>query len=241
MTLLLEAVRLLERSESVRNTIRDRFRYLMVDEYQDTNRPQHELMLLVAEPAKNVCVVGDEDQSIYSWRGADIGNILGFERDFPNAKVIRLEQNYRSTRQILGAAGAVVAHNEQRKGKRLWTDRLEGEPVLLYRARSGFAEARYVADSVRQLLYADSEMQIGVLYRTNAQSRLIEDALRRQHVDYVLLGSVAFYQRKEVKDLLAYIRVGLSSEDSVSLTRIINVPAPQYRQEHVGATEQPCE
>ena len=223
--LLLEAVRLLETSESVRNAVRERYRYVMVDEYQDTNRPQYELMLLLAEPLCNVCVVGDEDQSIYSWRGADIGNILGFESDFPTAKVIRLEQNYRSTRPILDASGAVVAHNKQRKGKRLWTDRREGNPITLYRAKSGGDEAHYVARSVRQLLDADSDMQVGILYRTNAQSRLIEDALRRERVDYVLVGGVAFYQRKEVKDLIAYIRIAFSPDDSVSLARIINVPA----------------
>ena len=223
--LLLEAVRLLDRSESVRDTIRQRYRYLMVDEYQDTNRPQYELMLLLAEPLRNVCVVGDEDQSIYSWRGADIGNILGFERDFPTARVIRLEQNYRSTRPILDSAGAVVAHNKQRKGKRLWTERREGDPIMLYRASSGADEAHYVARSARELLDADSDMQVGVLYRTNAQSRLIEDALRRQDVEYVLVGGVAFYQRKEVRDLLAYVRIALSPDDSVSLGRIINVPA----------------
>ncbi len=223
--LLLEAVRLLDRSESVRDTIRQRYRYLMVDEYQDTNRPQYELMLLLAEPLRNVCVVGDEDQSIYSWRGADIGNILGFERDFPTARVIRLEQNYRSTRPILDAAGAVVAHNKQRKGKRLWTERREGDPIMLYRASSGADEAHYVARWARELLDADSDMQVGVLYRTNAQSRLIEDALRRQDVDYVLVGGLAFYQRKEVKDLLAYVRIALSPDDSVSLGRILNVPA----------------
>ena len=223
--LLLEAVRLLEKSDSVRSTVRERYRYLMVDEYQDTNRPQYELMLLLAEPLCNVCVVGDEDQSIYSWRGADIGNILGFESDFPNAKVIRLEQNYRSTRPILDASGAVVAHNTQRKGKRLWTDHRDGNPITLYRARSGADEAHYVARSVRQLLDVDSDMQVGVLYRTNAQSRLIEDALRRENVSYVLVGGVAFYQRKEVKDLLAYVRIALSPADSVSLARIINVPA----------------
>ena len=223
--LLLEAVRLLETSDSVRIAVRERYRYLMVDEYQDTNRPQYELMLLLAEPLRNVCVVGDEDQSIYSWRGADIGNILGFESDFPAAKVIRLEQNYRSTRPILDASGAVVAHNKQRKGKRLWTDRSQGDPITLYRASSGGDEAHYVARSVRRLLDADSDMQVGVLYRTNAQSRLIEDALRRERVDYVLVGGVAFYQRKEVKDLLAYIRIAFSPDDSVSLARIINVPA----------------
>ena len=223
--LLLEAVRLLDRSASVRDTLRQRYRYLMVDEYQDTNRPQYELMLLLAEPLRNVCVVGDEDQSIYSWRGADIGNILGFERDFPTTKVVRLEQNYRSTQPIVDAAGAVVAHNKQRKGKRLWTDRSEGDPIMLYRARSGADEASYVARSVRNILDADFDMQVGVLYRTNAQSRLIEDALRREDVGYVLVGGLAFYQRKEVRDLLAYIRVALSPEDSVSLARIINVPA----------------
>ena len=232
--LLLEAVRLLERSEAVRNTVRERYRYLMVDEYQDTNRPQYDLMLLLAGPDCNVCVVGDEDQSIYSWRGADIGNILGFERDFPSARVIRLEQNYRSTRPILDAAGAVIAHNEQRKGKRLWTDRLEGDPIVLHRATSGAAEARYVAGSVRELLDVDSGTQVGVLYRTNAQSRLIEDALRRERVGYVVVGSVAFYQRKEVKDVLAYVRAALSPEDSVSLARIINVPARSIGKSTLG-------
>lgn len=223
--LLLEAVRLLEGSESVRSAFRERYRYLMVDEYQDTNRPQYDLMLLLAGPNCNVCVVGDEDQSIYSWRGADIGNILGFERDFPSARVIRLEQNYRSTRPILDAAAAVVAHNKQRKGKHLWTDRLDGDPILFFRATSAAAEARYVAGSVRELFDDDPGTQVGVLYRTNAQSRLIEDALRRESVGYVLVGSVAFYQRKEVKDVLAYVRVAFSPEDSVSLARIINRPA----------------
>ena len=223
--LLLEGVRLLEESQAARDAIRERYRYLMVDEYQDTNRLQYRLMLLLAEPRRNVCVVGDEDQSIYSWRGADIGNILGFESDFPTAKVVRLERNYRSTKPILDAAGAVIARNEERKGKQLWTDRRDGGPVQLYRAASGRDEAGYVARSVRELLEADLRMQVGVLYRTNAQSRLIEDALRRQGVDYLLVGSVAFYQRKEVKDLLAYLRVALSPADSIGLARIINVPA----------------
>ncbi|MCY4187802.1 MAG: UvrD-helicase domain-containing protein, partial [Bryobacterales bacterium] len=182
--LLLEGVRLLEESDAARDAIRERYRYLMVDEYQDTNRLQYRLMLLLAEPLRNVCVVGDEDQSIYSWRGADIGNILGFESDFPTAKVVRLEQNYRSTKPILDAAGAVIARNKERKGKQLWTDRRDGGPVQIYRAASGRDEAGYVARSVRELLEADLRMQVGVLYRTNAQSRLIEDALRRQGVDY---------------------------------------------------------
>ena len=237
--LLLEAVRLLETSESVRNAVRERYRYVMVDEYQDTNRPQYELMLLLAEPLCNVCVVGDEDQSIYSWRGADIGNILGFESDFPTAKVIRLEQNYRSTRPILGrvrCSGRAPTNRERESG----SGRIaaEGNPITLYGAKSGGDEAHYVARSVRQLLYADSDMQVGILYRTNAQSRLIEDALRRERVDYVLVGGVAFYQRKEVKDLIAYIRIAFSPDDSVSLGNwIINVPRARYRQEYAGAAE----
>ncbi len=223
--LLLEAVELLKSSADIRKSVRERHRYLLVDEYQDTNRPQYELMRLLAEPRRNVCAVGDEDQAIYSWRGADIGNILGFELDFPATKVVRLEQNYRSTRSILDAASAVVEHNVHRKGKRLWSAGPAGDLPVLYCARDAHAEARYVARATGQILDRDPEMRVGVLYRTNAQSRLIEEAFRREGRDYIVVGGVAFYQRAEIKDLLAYLKAALSPNDAVSLLRIINVPA----------------
>ena len=223
--LLLECVRLLRHSDETQQRLRERYQYLLVDEYQDTNRPQYELMQLLTGEDQNVCVVGDEDQSIYSWRGADIRNILDFERDYPRAVVIRLEQNYRSTKRILAAAGAVVANNIDRKGKTLWTDSDLGEPVALYHARNGDEEAGFVADYIDRYLTEHPEKQAAVLYRTNAQSRQIEEALRRRGRDYLVLGGVSFYQRAEVKDLLAYLKLAASPADSVSLTRIINTPA----------------
>ena len=223
--LLLECVRLLRHSEETRHRLSGRYQYLLVDEYQDTNRPQYELMQLLTGEGQNVCVVGDEDQSIYSWRGADIRNILDFEREYPGATVIRLEQNYRSTKHILAAAGAVVANNIDRKGKTLWTDSDHGDPVALYHARDGDDEAGFVADYIDRYLTDHPEKQAAVLYRTNSQSRQIEEALRRWGRDYLVLGGVSFYQRAEVKDLLAYLKLAASAADSVSFTRIINTPA----------------
>ncbi len=223
--LLLEAVRLLETFDEVRESLQARYRYLLVDEFQDTNRPQYEIVRLLAGTRRNVCVVGDEDQAIYSWRGADIGNILGFESDFPSARVIRFEQNYRSTRSILRVATAVVEHNKQRKGKRLWTDGPEGSPPVVFRVSDGHAEARCVAREIGRRLDEDPELRVGVLYRTNAQSRLFEEALHHEGRDFLLVGGVAFYQRAEVKDLLAYLRAAVSPDDAVSLRRIVNVPA----------------
>ncbi len=223
--LLLEAACLLESFDDIREALQARYRYLLVDEFQDTNRPQYEIMRLLSGRRPNVCVVGDEDQAIYSWRGADIGNILGFELDFPSAQVIRLEQNYRSTRSILKAATAVVERNKKRKGKRLWTDGPEGDRPVVFRASDGYAEARYVTREIGRLLDEDPEMRVGVLYRTNAQSRLFEEVLRQEGRDFLLVGGVAFYQRAEVKDLLAYLRVAVSPDDAVSLRRIVNVPA----------------
>ena len=223
--LLLEAVRLLESFANIRETLQDRYRYLLVDEFQDTNRSQYEIVRLLAGTRRNVCVVGDDDQAIYSWRGADIGNILGFETDFPSSKVIRFEQNYRSTRSILRAAAAVVERNKQRKGKRLWTDGPEGGRPVVFRVSDGHAEARCVAREIGRLLDEDPEVRVGILYRTNAQSRLFEEALRQEGRDFLLVGGVAFYQRAEVKDLLAYLRAAVSPDDAVSLRRIVNVPA----------------
>ena len=223
--LLLEGVRLLRHSEKVRAWANQRYQYVMVDEYQDTNRAQYDLMRLLTDHNRNICVVGDEDQSIYSWRGADIRNILDFEKDYPDAAVIRLEQNYRSTQLILKAAGAVVAQNINRKGKDLWTKAEEGGPILFHIARNGEEEALFVAGHIHRYLDEDPSHQAAILYRTNSQSRQVEEALRRYGRDYVVVGGVSFYSRAEVKDVLAYLRAALSPNDSISLFRIINNPA----------------
>jgi DNA helicase-2/ATP-dependent DNA helicase PcrA len=223
--LLLEAVRLLAHDDDLRRQYNRRFEFVMIDEYQDTNRSQYELMRLLSEARKNVAVVGDEDQSIYSWRGADIRNILDFERDFPNATVIRLEQNYRSTKNILAAAGAVVARNTERKGKTLWTEAGAGARIGRYDAFDGEQEALFIADKIENLLTANSQERAAVLYRTNFQSRQIEEALRRYGRAYVVLGGFSFYQRAEIKDVLAYLKILASPHDSVSLLRVINTPA----------------
>jgi DNA helicase II / ATP-dependent DNA helicase PcrA len=228
--LLLEAVRLLKVSPEVRERYQHRYRYLLVDEYQDTNRPQYELMKLLAGEAGNVCAVGDEDQSIYSWRGADIRNILEFEKDFPKTRIVRLEQNYRSTQIILEAAGAVVANNLQRKGKKLWTDRKGGALVGYYEAPDGENEALFIANRIQAFLResgsgGDKNQRCAVLYRTNAQSRLVEEALRRYNIRYTMVGGFSFYERAEIKDLLAYLRLIRNPHDSMALQRAINTPA----------------
>ncbi len=223
--LLLEAVRLLAHDEDLRRQYNRRFEFVMIDEYQDTNRSQYELMRLLSQERRNVAVVGDEDQSIYSWRGADIRNILDFERDFPNATVIRLEQNYRSTKNILEGASALVAHNTERKGKWLWTEAGAGERIGRYDAFDGEQEALFIADTIERLLSANPNDRVAVLYRTNFQSRQIEEALRRYGRQYTVLGGFSFYQRAEIKDALAYLKILDSPHDSVSLLRIINTPA----------------
>src|SRR5580693_7476173 len=223
--LLLESVRLLAHDEDLRRQYNRRFEFVMIDEYQDTNRSQYELIRLLTGERKNLAVVGDEDQSIYGWRGADIRNILDFERDYPNAAVIRLEQNYRSTKNILEAASAVVANNEERKGKWLWTDSGTGEKIGRYEAFDGEQEALFIADTIERLLGQNPRLRVAVLYRTNFQSRQIEEALRRYRREYVVVGGLSFYQRAEVKDALAYLKAVSSPQDSISLLRIINTPA----------------
>lgn len=223
--LLLEAVRLLRHDDQVRELWNRRIEFLMIDEYQDTNRPQYELMRLLTQRHSNVAVVGDEDQSIYGWRGADIRNILDFERDFPNATVIRLEQNYRSTKTILEAASRVVEHNSARKGKTLWTDGPVGDPICYFEAEDGEQEALFIADTIRRILASDPRTRVAVLYRTNFQSRQIEEALRRYGLAYRVVGGLSFYQRAEIKDVLAYLHLLLNPRDNVSLLRILNVPA----------------
>ncbi len=229
--LLLEAVRVLASSSEVRERYNRRYRYLLIDEYQDTNRPQYELMKLLAGPQKNVCVVGDEDQSIYSWRGADIKNILEFEKDFPSVKTVRLEQNYRSTQMILEAAGAVVARNAQRKGKHLWTARQGGSKIGYYEAPDGENEALFIADQIHKYLRKAGEEttsgetpRAAVLYRTNSQSRLVEEALRRYAIGYTMVGGFSFYDRSEIKDLLSYLKLVQNPDDSIALQRVVNSP-----------------
>jgi DNA helicase-2/ATP-dependent DNA helicase PcrA len=223
--LLLEAVRLLRTDDATREAYNRRLSYVMIDEYQDTNRTQYDLMRLLTEQHGNICVVGDEDQSIYSWRGADIKNILDFEHDFPNAKTIRLEQNYRSTKNILAAAGAVVENNLARKGKKLWTQADAGELIGLYAGYDSENEALFVADATEKYLAANAGDHVAILYRTNSQSRQIEEALRRYGRKYNVVGGTGFYDRAEIKDALAYLKLAASNADSVSLVRIINTPA----------------
>ena len=226
--LLLEAMRLLKSVAAVREYYNRRFQYLLIDEYQDTNRPQYELMRLLAGGGHNVCAVGDEDQSIYSWRGADIRNILEFERDFPEAKIVRLEENYRSTQNILGAASAVVANNVRRKGKNLWTARQGGAKIGYYEAPDGENEALFAADTINRYVRAAGESgetaRAAVLYRTNSQSRLFEEAMRRYQLKYHVVGGFSFYERAEIKDLISYLKVIQNPDDSVSLLRVINTP-----------------
>jgi len=227
--LLLEAVRLLKSSAEVRHRYNQRYQYLLIDEYQDTNRPQYELMKLLAGEHHNVCVVGDEDQSIYSWRGADIRNILEFEQDFPEVKIIRLEHNYRSTQNILEGASAVVANNKQRKGKRLWTDRQGGTPIYYYEAPDGENEALFAADYIARYLREPDEgeepRRAAILYRTNSQSRLFEEALRRYGLKYNVVGGFSFYERAEIKDMISYLKLIQNPDDSIAFLRVVNTPA----------------
>jgi DNA helicase II / ATP-dependent DNA helicase PcrA len=223
--LLLEAVRLLQHDQATREAWNRRLSYVMIDEYQDTNRSQYDLMRLLSQSHQNVCVVGDEDQSIYSWRGADIRNILDFERDFPGARTIRLEQNYRSTKTILAGASAVVENNKERKGKKLWTDSEAGELIGVYPAFDSENEALFIADTIEKHLHTSPGDHVAILYRTNSQSRQIEEALRRYGRKYNVVGGFGFYQRAEIKDLVAYLKLAASNLDTASLMRIINTPA----------------
>ncbi|MGB8130664.1 MAG: UvrD-helicase domain-containing protein [Candidatus Angelobacter sp.] len=228
--LLLETVRLLKSSSAVRERYQRRYQYILIDEYQDTNRPQYELIKLLAGPDHNVCVVGDEDQSIYSWRGADIRNILEFEKDFGEAHIIRLEQNYRSTQAILEAASAVVSNNLKRKGKTLWTARQGGNNIGYYEAPDGENESLFAADYISRYLKKMKEegaedVRVAVLYRLNSQSRLIEEAMRRYQLPYQVVGGFSFYERAEIKDMISYLKLINNPQDSIALLRVINTPA----------------
>jgi DNA helicase-2/ATP-dependent DNA helicase PcrA len=223
--LLFRCVTLFELFDEVRKRYADSFRHVLVDEYQDTNRAQYKWLQLLAEEHRNLAVVGDEDQSIYRFRGADIHNILDFEDDFPDAHVIRLEQNYRSTQTILSAANGVISHNEERKGKNLWTDLGQGDPVHVRELDDEHAEARFVSGEIERLVDSGcSRDEIAVFYRTNAQSRVLEDTLVRYGVDYQVIGGPKFYERAEIKDAIAYLTFIANPADGVSFSRIVNSP-----------------
>lgn len=225
--LLLLGLQLVRENEIVRETLRYRHRYLMVDEYQDTNQLQFELVRLLAGETRNLCVVGDDDQSIYSWRGADSGHILEFHEHFPGAKVIKLEQNYRSTPNILRAANEVIRHNARRHGKVLWSSQAEGPPIRLLAAQDDAEEAQWVANDISRLRLEEMAKweDFAILYRANHLSRLFEDELRRARIPYRIIGGVAFYERREVKDVAAYLRLMLDPKNDNALLRIINTPA----------------
>jgi DNA helicase II / ATP-dependent DNA helicase PcrA len=224
--LIMTTIQLFKRVPEVLEHYQYKFQYIHVDEYQDTNRAQYMLVKMLAERFKNLCVVGDSDQSIYRWRGADIQNILSFEKDYPNATVILLEQNYRSTKRILQAANEVIENNFNRKPKKLWTENPEGNKIVYYQAMSESDEAQFVAGKIKE--YVDSGKRkysdFAILYRTNAQSRVMEEVLLKSNINYKIVGGIKFYDRKEIKDILAYLRLIANPNDDISLVRIINVP-----------------
>lgn len=231
--LLFLAVRLLQENEEVREKYQSRFQYILVDEYQDTNHAQYALTKILAARWRNICVVGDADQSIYAWRGADIRNIIDFTRDYPDAASIKLEQNYRSTKTILHAANAVIDNNESRPKKTLWTENPTGNKIIHYQAQTEHDEADYIAGVIynRHEISHEPYGDMAILFRTNAQSRVLEEKLMRYAIPYTMVGGTKFYDRKEIKDVLAYLRLLYNPEDSLSLTRIINVP-----KRNIGAT-----
>ena len=222
--LLIKTVRLLRDVNEVREKYNNKFKYILVDEYQDTNSLQFGLISFLTQKQQNICVVGDEDQSIYKWRGADISNILNFEKHFPNTKTIRLEQNYRSTQTILDVAGAVVKNNIERKGKNLWTSNPRGEKVRYYQALDAEAESRWVANKIIEHRREEFDTRAAVLYRTNSQSRVFEEAMRRAGLPYNIIGGFSFYERMEVRDIIAYLKLALNPNDSIALQRVINSP-----------------
>ena len=222
--LLIKTVRLLRDVPEVRERYNDRFRYLLVDEYQDTNSLQFALIRLLTEKQQNICVVGDPDQSIYRWRGADITNILKFEEHFPAAKVIRLEENYRSTQNILDVASGVIRHNIERKEKALWTQNPAGERIRYFQALDAESEARFVTGKIEEHLRAQPDIRAAVLYRTNSQSRVFEEAMRRAGLSYNIVGGFSFYERMEVRDIIAYLKLAMNQHDSIALQRVINTP-----------------
>ena len=224
--LIMQAVKLFEKYPETLAYYQNKFHYIHVDEYQDTNFAQYKLVQLLADKFNNICVVGDADQSIYGWRGADMANIMNFEKDYSNAKVVLLEQNYRSTKTILKAANGVIQNNNNRKDKKLWTDNVEGEKITYYRAQSEHDEARFIVSTMQQQVQEKGRKygDFAILYRTNAQSRVIEDTLVKSNIPYKMVGGHKFYDRKEIKDVMAYLRLISNPADDLSFNRIINVP-----------------
>ncbi|MCD5410807.1 MAG: DNA helicase PcrA [Clostridiales bacterium] len=224
--LIMRAVQLLMANPAELSFYQQKFKYILVDEFQDTNYAQYKLASMLASKHKNLCVVGDDDQSIYGWRGADVGNILGFEQEFPNTKVIKLEQNYRSTKKILDAANGVVANNKSRKKKKLFTDNNEGEDLQYFCAGNAYGEAEHIAKTIVELIDGEGKKlsDFAVLYRTNAQSRVFEEIFNKANIKYRLYGGTPFYERKEIKDIIAYLRIIENTADQVSIGRVINVP-----------------
>jgi DNA helicase II / ATP-dependent DNA helicase PcrA len=231
--LIMTTIQLFQRVPEVLEFYQRKFQYIHVDEYQDTNRAQYMLVKLLASRFQNLCVVGDSDQSIYRWRGADIANILSFEKDYPRANVILLEQNYRSTKRILQAANEVIQKNSNRKPKNLWTENHEGEKISYYRADSEQTEAQFVTGKIKEMMESGKRKysDFAILYRTNAQSRVMEEVLLKSNIEYSIVGGIKFYDRKEIKDILAYLRLIANPDDDISLQRVINVP-----KRGVGAT-----
>ncbi|MBU0600117.1 UvrD-helicase domain-containing protein [bacterium] len=225
--LILEANYLLSKRIEILETLQERFKYILVDEYQDINFAQYELIKQLSKKYQNVCVVGDDDQCIYQWRGADIYHLLNFERDYPRVKIVKLEENYRSTSNILKAANKIIKHNSQRKDKTLWTNKGKGEPVVVFETLNEYEEAEYVASQILALKKKEgrNENEFLVLYRVHAQSRTLENVFRRSRLPYAIVGGVSFYQRKEIKDLLSYLRILENLSDGISIERIINIPS----------------
>lgn len=223
--LIFETIKLLQSNDSVREHFQETFKYILVDEYQDTNHAQYVLIKMLAEKHRNICCVGDDDQSIYAFRGATIRNILNFEKDYPEAKVVKLEQNYRSTKKILHASHDIISKNKRRKEKQLWTENHDGENITIYKAFDEVDEGDWILNKVDEITNGGGNLsEIAILYRTNAQSRSLEEAFLRSAVSYRIVGGVRFYERKEVKDIIAYLRLTYNQDDNVSYERIVNVP-----------------
>jgi DNA helicase-2/ATP-dependent DNA helicase PcrA len=241
--LLVLTVNLFELFPAVLETYQERFKYILIDEYQDTNYAQYRLVKMLAEKHQNICVVGDDDQSIYRWRGANLRNILDFEKDFPNAKIVRLEQNYRSTQIILDAANYVISHNRGRKPKSLWTANAQGEAITAYQGESEQDEAVYVASEIERLIEMENRTykDFAVFYRTHAQSRVLEEAFMRHGIPYKIVGGLRFYERAEIKDILAYLRALINPDDTLSLKRVINVPRRGIGKTSLAALEWFCQ
>ncbi|NDC26051.1 MAG: ATP-dependent DNA helicase PcrA, partial [Proteobacteria bacterium] len=223
--IILLTVKILESFPRILKAFQERFQHILIDEYQDTNKSQYQLVKLLAGSRANICAVGDEDQSIYRWRGADINNILNFEKDFTNASIYKLEQNYRSTKNIIEAASHVISQNTERRDKSLWTDNLEGDKIKILEAYDEHDEAQKIVSEIsNQIIHGESLNQVAIFYRTNAQSRVLEDILRAKGTNYQIYGGLKFYERLEVKDMLAYLKLIANPNDDVSFRRIVNVP-----------------